>query len=918
MLDRTRDEPPPAADEHALPAAAVAERLASDAAAGLASAEAASRLAAYGANELDRGEQLSPAGILLAQLTSPMILLLAAAGALSAALGDVTEAVVIFVVVALNAWIGFRQEYRAEKAMAALQAMATPMVHVVRDGTSREIPARELVPGDLVLLEAGSRVPADGRLVEAHALRMEESALTGESVPVDKGTEPASPDAPLAERASMAFSGTSVAAGRGTMLVTATGMRAELGRVAGLLQGADPGKTPLQQRLDALVRRLALAAGAIVVVVFVLGLVRDEELDTLLLTAVSLAVAAIPESLPAVVTITLALGAQRMLRRNALIRRLYAVETLGSVTTICSDKTGTLTQNRMTVVSLDMAGDRQDLTDEGSADPLGVDTLRAKPTLRLLLAGGALCNDSAQAEDGSLLGDPTETALVAVLRRYGLDKHVLEAVTPRVGELPFDSERKRMTTVHALPADPAEVPEPLREVFEVDRIAALGGRVAFTKGSLDGLVACCDAVDVGGTAVELDGERRARALAAGERLAAEGVRVLGVGMRIWPDPAQVPHDDRLESGLTLLGMEGMIDPARPEVRDAVATCREAGIRAVMITGDHPLTAAAIARDLGLADGDARAITGAELAVLDDDGLVEAARRTSIYARVSPEDKLRIVEALQRDGHVVAMTGDGVNDAPALKQADIGVAMGITGTDVTKDAGDMVLQDDNFATIVGAVSEGRVVFDNVRKFIRNILSGNVAEVAVMVLGPLAGTPIPLLPLQILWLNLVTDGLPAMAMAVEPPEPGVMKRPPTQLGESLLGSDRGLRILMRGAVLTLLVGIPAYLLWDAGDAAWQTVLFTSIAFAELAGSFAMRSERVSLRRLGPFTNRALVGAVALTIVLQVVLVVVPFARDVIGLEPLGAEHWLLAIGIAIGYLAIVEIDKAIHRRASARAG
>jgi len=918
MLDRPDHAASGAAEEHAVPAAVVAERLATDIAAGLASDVAASRLAVYGANELDRGEHLSPARILLAQLTSPMIVLLAAAGALSAALGDVTEAVVIFVVVVLNAWIGFRQEYRAEKAMAALQAMVTPMVRVVRDGSPREIQARELVPGDMVLLEAGSRVPADGRLVEAHALRMEESALTGESVSVDKGTEPVAVDMPLAERASMAFSGTSVAAGRGTMMVTATGMRAELGRVAGLLQGADPGKTPLQQRLDALVRRLALGAGAIVIVVFALGLVRDEELDMLLLTAVSLAVAAIPESLPAVVTITLALGAQRMLRRNALIRRLYAVETLGSVTTICSDKTGTLTQNQMTVVALDMDGDRQDLTDVSSADPLGVETLRAKPTLRLLLAGGALCNDSARAEDGSLLGDPTETALVAVLGRYGLDKHELEAVAPRVGELPFDSDRKRMTTVHALPADPAEVPAPLREIFDLDTIAAPGGRVAFTKGSLDGVVARCDAVDVGGTTVELDAERRARALAAGEWLAAEGVRVLGVAMRIWPDPAQVPHDDRLESGLTLLGLEGMIDPARPEVRDAVATCRQAGIRVMMITGDHPLTAAAIARDLGLADGDARTITGAELAALDDDGLVEEARRTSVYARVSPEDKLRIVGALRRDGQVVAMTGDGVNDAPALKAADIGVAMGITGTDVTKDAGDMVLQDDNFATIVGAVREGRVVFDNVRKFIRNILSGNVAEVAVMVLGPLAGTPIPLLPLQILWLNLVTDGLPAMAMAVEPPEPGVMRRPPTPLGESLLGSDRGLRILVRGAALTLLVGVPAYLLWDAGDAAWQTVLFTSIAFAELAGSFAMRSERVTLRRLGPFTNRALVGAGALTIVLQVGLVVVPFARDVIGLEPFGAGHWLLVVGIAIGYLAVVEIDKAIHRRASAQAG
>ena len=894
-------------DEHAVPAAAVAKRLGTDPVAGLSADDAAARVRQHGPNELDQGEALTPARILLGQLRSPMILLLAAAGVLSAALGDVTEAAVIFVVVVLNAWIGFRQEYRAEKAMASLQAMATPVVHVVRDGAPREIAARELVPGDLVQLDAGSRVPADGRLVEAHALRIDESPLTGESVPVDKHPGAVAPEAPLAERASMAHSGTSVAAGRGTMLVTATGMQAEIGRVAGLLQGADAGKTPLQQRLDVLVRRLALAAGVIVAVVFALGLARSEPFDTLMLTAVSLAVAAIPESLPAVVTITLALGAQRMLRRHALIRRLYAVETLGSVTTICSDKTGTLTQNRMTVVALDMAGDRQDLSDQDSADPVGVETLRAKPTLRLLLAGGALCNDAGLADDGSLLGDPTETALVEVLRRYGVDKHQLEAVTPRVGELPFDSERKRMTTVHALPADAADVPEPLREIFEV---IAPGGRVAFTKGSLDGLVARCDAVDVDGTTVEMDEEHRSRALAADDRLAREGVRVLGVAMRVWPDPDEVPNDERLESGLTLLGLEGMIDPARPEVRDAIATCRDAGIRAVMITGDHPLTAAAIARDLGL-DGDRpQAVTGAELASFDDDGLAELARRTSVYARVSPEDKLRIVGALQRDGEVVAMTGDGVNDAPALKQADIGVAMGITGTDVTKDAGDMVLQDDNFATIVGAVREGRVVFDNVRKFIRNILSGNVAEVTVMVLGPLVGTPIPLLPLQILWLNLVTDGLPAMAMAVEPPEPGVMKRPPTPLVDSLLGSDRGLRILMRGAALTLLVGVPAYLLWDSGDEAWQTVLFTSIAFAELAGTFAMRSERVSLWRLGPFANRALVGAVVLTVALQVFLVSVPFARDIIGLESLRAEHWLLIVGIALAYLAIVEIDKAIH--------
>jgi len=907
---------------HAVTTAAVAARLGAHATRGLSTQEAAARLLEHGPNELDRGKGVSRARVLRGQLTSPLIVLLIGAGALSGALGKGTEAVVIFGVVVLNAWIGFRQEYRAERAMASLQAMASPMVSVVRDGTPQEVASRTLVAGDLVHLGAGSRVPADGRFVQAHAMRVVESALTGESVPVDKHPDSVAPDAPLAERTSMAYAGTSVAAGRGTMLVTATGMRAELGRIAGLLRGAVPGKTPLQRRLDVLVRRLALAAGAIIAVVLALGLGRGEPIDTLALTAVSLAVAAIPESLPAVVTITLALGAQRMLRRNVLIRRLYAVETLGSVTTICSDKTGTLTQNQMTVVVLDTAGDRREITADPARGPAaetgGERALRGRPTLGLLLAGGALCNDTATAADGSLRGDPTETALVTVARRYGLDKDQLEMVLPRVDELPFDSKRKRMTTIHALRgdiggdigADAGAVSELLRELVEIGHPAASGGRVGFTKGALDGLLACCDTIELGGQVLTLDEDWRARALAMGDRLAGQGLRVLAVAMRVWPDPGAAGAS--LESGLTLLGLQGMIDPARPEVRDAIASCRSAGVRAVMITGDHPRTALAVARELGLAGDGERAVTGTQLAALDDAAFTDTVLTTSVYARVSPEDKLRIVEALQRHHHVVAMTGDGVNDAPALKQADIGVAMGITGTDVTKDAGDMVLQDDNFASIVGAVREGRVVFDNIGKFIRNILSGNVAEVAVMVLAPLAGMPIPLLPLQILWLNLVTDGLPAMALAVEAPEPGVMARPPTPLGESLLGADRGRRILWRGAALTALTLLPAYLLWDAGDNAWQSVLFTSIAFAELAGGFAMRSERVSLRRLGVFTNRALLSAVALTVALQVLLVAVPLARGVLGLTPLSAAHWLLVITIALAYVGVIELDKALTRR------
>jgi Ca2+-transporting ATPase len=496
-----------------------------------------------------------------------------------------------------------------------------------------------------------------------------------------------------------------------------------------------------------------------------------------------------------------------------------------------------------------------------------------------------------------------------------MSKPELDAALPREFELPFDSRRKRMTTVHALPARNEDLPESLRTVFDdLDDRAGRMDRVGFTKGAVDGLLTRCDSVSVDGKVVALDDDLRRRARAAADELAGSGVRVLGVAMRRWASIDDVPHE-ALERGLTFVGLQGMIDPARPEVHYAIATCREAGVRPIMITGDHPLTAAAIGRDLGLVDDRAHVVTGVDLDALDDAQLDVTVREVSIYARVSPEHKISIVQALQRQGQVVAMTGDGVNDAPALKQADIGVAMGITGTDVTKDAADMVLRDDNFATIIGAIREGRVVFDNIRKYIRNILSGNVAEVSVMVLAPLAGMPIPLLPLQILWLNLVTDGLPAMALAVEAPERGVMQRPPNPLDESLLGADRGRRIVTRGAVLTALTLLPAYVLWNAGDDAWQTVLFMSIAFAELAGGFAMRSERVSLRALGVLTNRALVGAVALTVALQIVLVCVPFLRDLLGLQPLAAAHWLLVTAIALVYLAVVELDKALRRHAAA---
>ena len=889
--------------EHAAEFDSVATHLGTHSDHGLTAAAAAQRLAATGGNELDAASRSGWVLVLRDQLISPMIVLLIVAGVLSAALGDITEAVVIFGVVLLNTGIGFQQEHQAQTAMARLQAMATPMAVVVREGTTSRVPARELVTGDLVRLEPGGRVPADGRLVEAHALRVHEAALTGESVPVDKASAAVPGETPLAERTSMAYGGTTVTAGRGTMLLTSTGMQTELGRIARMLRGAASGATPLQKRLDVLVLRLALLVGVVVAVVTFAGALQGQPVDVLLLTAISLAIAAVPESLPAVVTVTLALGAQRMLRRRALVRHLYAVETLGSVTIICSDKTGTLTRNEMVVVHLQTAGDRLDL----ATDPAAPTVLT--PALELLVAAGVLVNDAAVGPDARLSGDPTETALVDVGRRLGFDKSELDAAFARVQERPFDSERKRMTTVHALPAGTSGTATAADRLARM--LAAPGGRVSFTKGALDGLLAGCDTVLGSDGPVVLDAQRRLEVLADGERLAARGLRVLGVAMRVWPPADGAGADLTAEAGMTLLGVQGMLDPPREEVAAAVATCRSAGVRAVMITGDHPLTALAVARTLGIAGEEDEVVTGAVLDGLDDDQLAAVAQSTSVYARVSPEDKLRIVKALQHDGHVVSMTGDGVNDAPALKQADIGVAMGITGTDVSKDASDVVLQDDDFSTIVSAVREGRVVFDNIRKFIRNILSGNLAEVMVMLLAPLLGMPLPLLPLQILWLNLATDGLPAMALAVERAEPGVMQRPPTPLGESLFGADRGRRIVLRGLVLTVLTLVPAYLLWRADDPAWQTVLFTSIAFAELAGGFAMRSESRPLWRLGVLSNRALVGAVALTVVLQVVLVAVPPVRDLLGLVPLTAAHWLLVVVTALAYLAAIEVDKAVQR-------
>ncbi|MCS7261439.1 MAG: HAD-IC family P-type ATPase, partial [Anaerolineae bacterium] len=757
---------------------------------GLTQAEAERRLQEHGPNELIERGMKSPWLILWEQLTALMVLILIVAAVVSAALGDYKDAAAIGAIIVLNAVLGFIQEYRAEKAILALKKMAVPRVRVRRDGHVREISARDLVPGDIVFLEAGALVPVDGRLIESVNLQVQEAALTGESSPVEKVVE-ALPDAQLAlgDRRNMVYMGTVVTYGRGMMIATETGMRTELGRIADMIQTVKQEQTPLQRRMDQLGRGLAVAALGIVALVFFLGILRGEELRLMFLTAISMAVAAVPEGLPAVVTIALALGAQRMLKRHALIRKLPAVETLGSVTVICSDKTGTLTENRMTVTVLDIAGHTINLMEmlerKGTvwADASQSSYSEPDAALRLVLTGAALCNDAVLENVGGesrrlhAVGDPTEGALLIAAAQFGLLKPELERAMPRVAEAPFTSERKRMSVAVRNPLshnpNTGQAPSVL---FDFPRYGLQNiPWIVFSKGAVDSLLEVSTQVWVEGEARPLDTEWRERIIVANNRLAQDGMRVLGVAFRPLHSLPENGVADALERDLIFVGMVGMIDPPRPEVKDAVHLCKTAGIRPVMITGDHPLTAQHIARVLDLAS-DGRVLTGQELERVSTEELEAVVEEVPIYARVSPEHKLKIVEALQRRHHIVAMTGDGVNDAPALKKADIGVAMGITGTDVSKEAADMVLLDDNFATIVAAVEEGRTIFDNIRKFVKYTMTSNSGEIWVMLLAPFLGMPLPLLPLQILWINLVTDGLPGLAMTIEPSERDVMRRPP----------------------------------------------------------------------------------------------------------------------------------------------
>ena len=888
---------------------------------GLTQVEAQRRLAEHGPNELIERGIKSPWHILWEQLTAVMVIVLIVAAVISFFLGDLKDAIAIMTIVVLNALLGFSQEYRAEKAMAALKQLAVPTVKVRRDGHVREIPARELVPGDIVLLQAGALLPADGRLIECMNLRTQEAALTGESEPVEKNTAALySQDLPLGDRKNMVYMGTVATYGRGLAMVTATGMNTELGRIAEMIQTVEREPTPLQRRLEGLGQGLAVAALVIVAVVFALGVLRGEEARLMLLTAISMAVAAVPEGLPAVVTIALALGAQRALKHNALIRKLPAVETLGSVTVICSDKTGTLTENRMAVTVLDVMGTRQhiDALLRKGVPVLGAELAsQTKPhtrSLGLLVQAAALCNDAtlkAAGEDGDnyrTIGDPTEGALVVAAAQLGLLKPQLEARWPRVLEAPFSSERKRMTTVHSSTRPGGAAPDHAGASWE-DAPA-----VAFCKGAVDGLLDISAQAWTGDRAVPLTDELRQRILSANDQLAQQGQRVLGAAFRPLAAQPTNANETELEREMTFIGLIGMMDPPRPEVKDAVQICKTAGIRPVMITGDHPLTAQHIAHELHIADN-GRAVTGQDLTRLSSEELETLVEQTPVYARVSPEHKLEIVQALQNRGHIVAMTGDGVNDAPALKKADIGVAMGITGADVSKEAADMVLLDDNFATIVAAVEQGRIIYDNIRKFIKYTLASNMGEIWVMLLAPFLGMPLPLLPLQILWINLVTDGLPGLALTVEPAEQDTMRRPPFHPRESIFGRGMGRHILWVGLLMGVVSLGMGYWAWQADRATWQTMLFTTLTLSQMGHALAVRSGRDSLFKIGLLSNKALLGAVLLTFVLQMAVVYAPFMQTLFKTVSLSPGELTISLALSTVVFWGVELEKRLLRRRAA---
>ncbi len=834
--------------------------------AGLSASEAKQRLHKVGPNELKEGKKKSIGGMLLTQFKDVMILILLAAAIISGIIGDVTDTIVILIIVILNAVIGFFQEYRAEKAMEALKQMSIVQSQVIRDKNITTLPATELVPGDIVVLEAGNAVPADVRIIESNNLKIEEAALTGESVAVDKISDVLEEeDLPIGDMRNLAFKGTFVANGRGKGIVIATGMKTELGRIAKMLQESDS-LTPLQQRMASFGKKLSILVLILCILFFIAGWLRGEDIVKMVLTSISLAVAAIPEALPAVITISLALAAKRMIRVNSLIRKLPAVETLGSVTFICTDKTGTLTKNKMHVEEV--------LVNNKFYTHEEFNKLKDDEAGNLMLLAFALNNDAIEDDQKKIKGDSTEIAFMEIAKEQ--DIHVEK--WPRIAEIPFDSDRKLMTTFH-----------------EHD-----GKIISFTKGAPDVLLEGCKKADSADLLKKVD------------EMAAKGLRVLGFAFRYWNEKPKEPKSETHETGLEFLGMAGIIDPPREEVVDAVAQCKAAGIIPVMITGDHPLTAKNIAERIGILHSKKDlVITGQELASLDAESFQSKVEKIKVYARVSPEQKLKIVKTLQEKGHYVAMTGDGVNDAPSLKRANIGIAMGITGTDVSKEAADMILLDDNFSTIVKAVREGRRIYDNILKFIKFLMTTNSSEILTLLLGPLIGLPVALLPIHILWINLVSDGLPAISLSFEKAEKDIMKRAPRPPQQTVFAEGRGLHMIWVGI---LMAGIALSLQGWAirNDMPWQTMVFNFLCISQMCHVLAIRSEKQSFFSVGLFSNKLLIGSVLLTLLLQAAITYIPFLQSVFKTQALTLNEFLLVGGASILIFAAVEIEKLVRRK------
>ena len=886
----TETSPPSSATTiwHTLPVLEVTQRLEVDPQTGLNAREVRRRTRRYGANTIPEHRQRSLTRIFIDQFTDFMILVLIGAAIVSGMLGQRMDALAIIIIVVLNGIIGFVQEYRADRAMQAIKKLATPTTRVQREEQVMPLSTLDLVPGDIVLLEAGDLIPADLRLVEAVQLKVDESALTGESVPVDKQTDPIDdPKLSLGDRRNMAYKGTLMTYGRGTGVVIGTGLQTELGQIASLLHKDEDIKTPLQQRLTVFGRRLALAVLAICVMLFAIGVLRGEPPVLMFLTAVSLAVAAIPEALPAVVTISLALGARKMAKKQALIRRLPAVETLGSVTYICSDKTGTLTQNSMRVEQMSVAGDI--LSPSASKQP-GIEADLQNP-IHLFFLALALNNDAKAQTDAQtpnpILGDPTEVALYLAASEAGYDKDTLEATNPRIQELPFDSDRQCMTTLHRM----------LQDV------------ISFTKGSPEKLLPLCESMLTQTGPVTLNTESL---LAQAEHMANEGLRVLAVAYRQWDQAPTEMTAPIIEHELTFLGFAGMMDPPREEAAQAVALCQSAGIKPVMITGDHPGTAKAIASRVGIIDKETTVLTGQDLEHRSPEELAQLVEHTRVYARITPAKKIAIVKALQARGEFVAMTGDGVNDAPALNQSNIGIAMGQTGTDVAREASDMILLDDNFATIVTAVRDGRRIYDNIRKFVKYTMTSNSGEIWTIFLAPLVGLPIPLLPIQILWINLVTDGLPGLALAMEPEERNIMHRPPRPPNESIFAGGLWQHILWVGLLMggvSLATEMWAY---RADLEQWQTMVFTVLTLSQMGHVLAIRSEQESFVQQGPLGNLWLLGAVLLTFALQMATVYVPFLNPIFHTIPLNLNQLGLCLVLSTIVFFAVELEKWVRHR------